>query len=141
MMNIKYKKYYGVCDDAKKIRDEVFVKEQGFKDEFDEIDRYAATLVFYDEDTPIGVCRYFKDKSVGEYHIGRVAVIKSYRGMGVGAVIMKTAENEIKADGGNVSLISAQLQAKGFYEKIDYTSYGDTYFEEHCEHIRMRKCL
>lgn len=140
-MNIKYKKNYGVCEDARKIRDEVFVKEQGFKDEFDEIDSYAATLVFYDKDEPIGVCRYFNDKSAGEYHIGRVAVVKSHRGLGIGAVIMKTAESEIKADGGNVSLISAQLQAKGFYEKIGYTAYGYTYFEEHCEHIRMRKCL
>lgn len=140
-MNIKYKKSHGVCDNARKIRDEVFVKEQGFKDEFDEIDSYATTLVFYDEDKPIGVCRYFKDKAEGEYHIGRVAIIKSYRGKGLGAVIMKTAESEIKTEGGTISLISAQLQARGFYEKQGYTAYGDTYFEEHCEHIQMRKFL
>lgn len=73
-----YRKYDYLCEEARKIREEVFVKEQGFKDEFDSIDDKAFHLVFFDRNNAYGVCRYFKDDN-GEYVIGRVAVVKSYR--------------------------------------------------------------
>lgn len=138
---MQYKKFIGLTDDALKIREKVFVEEQGFKDEFDEIDKYAQTLVFYDEDTPVAVCRYFKGKEKDTYIIGRVAVIKEYRHKNIGRFVMSTAENEIKLLGAKKIHLSAQLQAQGFYKSCGYIQTGETYFEEHCEHIGMDKTL
>ena len=44
-MNIRV--YHTLPGDAVTIREEVFMKEQGFHDEFDETDRTAAHLVLY----------------------------------------------------------------------------------------------
>ena len=43
--------------DAKDIRIEVFMKEQGFENEFDEIDNLCHHIVAFDEGKPIGTCR------------------------------------------------------------------------------------
>ena len=66
-------------DDARAIREEVFVKEQGFVEEIDETDGKAVHVVCYDQEYPIAVGRYFEDDQEGIYHIGRVAIRKKYR--------------------------------------------------------------
>lgn len=35
----------------------MFVKEQGFEEEFDDIDETAAHIVLFDGSHPVGVCR------------------------------------------------------------------------------------
>ena len=42
--------YNQLPDEAKEIRLEVFVKEQGFEEEFDDIDKTAAHIVLFDGD-------------------------------------------------------------------------------------------
>ena len=67
----------------KSIRKVVFVDEQGFQNEFDEIDdsdNVVHMLLCYDDES-IGTCRCYKEN--GEYKIGRVAVLKEYRGKGL----------------------------------------------------------
>lgn len=44
--------YNQLPDEAKEIRLEVFVKEQGFEEEFDDIDETAAHIVLFDSLTP-----------------------------------------------------------------------------------------
>ena len=133
------RKFDHLCDDARQIRESVFVEEQGFKEEFDDIDEYAKVLVFYDNGNPVGICRYFKTGDT--YHIGRIAVIPEYRGSGLGSEIVRTAEREITAEGGTEAELSAQRRAEGFYLKLGYAPEGEPYYEEYCEHIRMRKQL
>ena len=53
-------KVYNVLpEDAVFIRNTVFVEEQGFKEEFDQIDGRAVHMVMYDKDNPVAVCRFF----------------------------------------------------------------------------------
>lgn len=130
-----------LTEDEKSIREEVFIKEQGFQNEFDETDHHASHLVFYDNNIPIGTCRYYKEDEEGIYHIGRLAVIKPYRGKHLGNTIIETAERMIRLEGGKKILLSAQLQAKPFYEKNGYIPEGNLYYDEHCEHILMKKML
>ena len=82
----------GLPEEAKKIRLEVFVKEQGFEEEFDSVDDTAAHIVLFDGKTPVGVCRVFKDSGSGKTVIGRVAVKKELRGKGLGTRIIEAAE-------------------------------------------------
>ena len=139
---MEHKKFIGLNDDIIKIRTSVFVDEQGFKDEFDEIDKTCTHIVLYDSGKCIATCRYFKE---GEnYHIGRVAIIKEYRGKHLGNKIMQIAETEIrgKCNGAKCVIeVSSQVRVSEFYEKLGYNEIGNIYVDEYCEHIRMIKEL
>ncbi len=134
--------YSELTKDAVFLREEVFVNEQGFKSEFDEIDAVASHYVLYDEQNyPIAVCRSFLDNNSDNFTIGRLAVIKKYRGLGLGKKILTAAEDEIKKHGGKFSQLHAQVTAKKFYEACGYTSFGEIDFDEDCPHIWMKKEL
>ena len=140
-MEITYKKSRKLSEDAKTIREKVFVEEQGFVTEFDEIDHSAVHLTFYENGNCIAVCRYYREKDTGDYSIGRIAVIKEYRGKNVGQYMLKVAEKLIREDGGSNVALSAQVRIKAFYEKLGYQETGEIYMDEYCEHICMKKEL
>lgn len=133
--------YDKLCEDAKKLRTEVFVAEQGFETEFDDTDSKARHIVGYDGEKPVAVCRYFYDEEHKSYMIGRIAVIKECRGLHYGDKILSFAEQKIKQDGGKSVALSAQLRASGFYEKQGYKKHGDEYYDEYCPHALMTKVL
>ena len=139
MEEFNYQKFIGLNNDIIEIRTEVFIKEQGFKDEFDTTDKTCSHIVLYDNEKPVATCRYFKEDET--YHIGRVAIIKEYRGKHLGNKIMQIAENEIVKDGGKQIEVSAQVRVSDFYKKLGYNQVGAIYFDEYCEHIRMAKEL
>lgn len=131
-----------LSDDAKAIREEVFVREQKFTNEFDEIDKKAYHIVMYKDDTPIACCRFYKDDKIKDNYVaGRIAVRKEYRGNHIGKAVLDEIENEVKKLGGTLISLSAQLRVKGFYELSGYKASGDIYFDEYCEHIHMEKKL
>lgn len=138
-MDIKI--YDTLPDDAARIREEVFMKEQGFHDEFDSTDKTAAHIVLYIEGIPAGTCRFFPGQEEGEYVIGRIAVLKEYRGEGLGSKVLTAAESAIQDAGGQKAILHAQQQARLFYEKLGYTAYGEPDLDEGCPHIWMRKKL
>ena len=77
--------YEGIPKQAKEIRQKVFVDEQGFQNEFDDIDEAATHIVMFDEDKiPIATCRIFWDAKMNTHILGRLAVIKEYRGKNLG---------------------------------------------------------
>lgn len=124
---------------ARKVREEVFVKEQKFKEEFDEIDEEAYCMTVYEDELPVACCRFFKGQEQDEYVLGRLAIIKSYRGKGLGEEIIRQVERIVMEKGGKRLSLSAQVRAKGFYEKQGFQEQGDIYYEEYCEHIHMEK--
>ena len=136
---MKIKCYDALPDESMNIRKTVFVEEQGFIDEFDEIDTYANHLVMYDGDLPIATCRFFKEQGKEYYLIGRIAVIKNYRGQNLGTQLLREAEKIIFQNGGNYIALHSQLQAKHFYEKQGYLPYGEVDYDESCPHIWMYK--
>lgn len=107
-----------ITDEIKQIRIDVFMKEQGFEDEFDEIDETAKFVLLSIDGKPAGTCRYFPSDVAGDAHIGRMAVRKLYRGQHLGTKIMMAAENGIRRDGFKTCSLSAQVQAKPFYESL-----------------------
>lgn len=127
--------------DAIAIRQEVFMEEQGFQDEFDAIDEIAVHLVLYENGEPVAVCRYYPDTEPGCYLFGRLAIRKPYRSGGRGRILLAAAEEEIRASGGRRISLSAQVRVQGFYEKCGYCAEGEIYLDEDCPHIRMEKIL
>lgn len=135
---MEYKIFDKLPDEARYIRETVFVKEQGFNEEFDTTDHYAKHVIIYEDNKPVAVGRYFTDDNIS-YHIGRIAILKKYRKLGYGKKIMDIIEEEImKTDAKRIEL-SAQCRARGFYDKCGYKAVGDIYLDEHCEHILMIK--
>lgn len=140
---MEIKIYKNLPTEAKKIRTAVFIEEQKFKCEFDGIDDLSRHLVVFDGDLPVATCRFFTRIKDGKavHIIGRIAVIKEYRGRNIGSLLLDGAEREIIEEGGKEVFVHSQCAAKDFYEKNGYTQVGDTDFDEDCPHIWMIKQL
>ncbi|MBC3537706.1 GNAT family N-acetyltransferase [Megasphaera hominis] len=131
----------GLPEAAKTIRQEVFVQEQGFKAEFDDIDPTAWHVVLWDGNTPVGCCRIFPGERPQTYVMGRLAVRKIRRGCHLGNRIMAAMEDFVRAHGGSRVELSAQVRVRPFYEALGYTASSDEYLDEYCPHIHMEKEL
>ena len=95
------KVYDYLPQEAIDIRTAVFINEQGFQDEFDDIDKKAIHIVLFEDNRPIAVCRVYYSEDKKCYVIGRIAVMKEYRGKAYGAKVVQMAENEIKKKSGS----------------------------------------
>ncbi len=127
-------------DDAAHLRQEVFVLEQGFVDEFDDIDDIAWHVTMYLNKECIGVGRVFAfDLQPDEFHIGRLAIKKPYRNKGYGRVIMNELEKIAMANMAIRIVLSAQVQALDFYRSCGYQDDGETYLDQHEPHQKMVK--
>ena len=126
--------------EAMEIRTAVFVEEQGFTKEFDEVDDIAQHFVVFDDKTAIATCRLF-EREPHSYTVGRIAVIRPYRGKQIGADLLRTVERIVRGNRGRSITLHAQVAAQSFYEKQGYVSYGKADYEENCPHIWMRKEL
>lgn len=139
-MKIKY--FDKLPDESREIRIKVFVDEQGFREEFDTQDNNAIHfLAFAEDNTAIGTCRIFQADAEGEYYLGRLAVLREYRGSSVGRQLIDAAEKYVVSVGGHSIRLHSQLHAKGFYKKCGYTAFGEIEPEEGCPHIWMIKNL
>lgn len=124
-------------DDAIKLRTDVFIEEQGFREEFDEDDDTATHFVGYINGLPVATCRVIS--RADGYIIGRVAVNREFRAAGLGSKMIAAAEEAILSNGGGTVYIHAQKQAAGFYEKLGYMPTGEADLDEGCPHCMMFK--
>ena len=139
---MKIKHYEKLPNEAREIRIKVFVDEQGFREEFDTQDNSAVHFIAFTEDgTAVGTCRIFQSNADDEYFLGRLAVLREYRGMAIGRQLIDAAEKYVISVRGHSIRLHSQLQAKGFYEKCGYTAFGEIEPEEGCPHIWMIKKL
>ena len=92
--------------EARKLREDVFIHEQGFENEFDEIDQSAHHVIYWESDRAVGTCRFFPAEEDGAYYIGRMAVAKDHRHQQLGTVILEAAEAAIKKLGGKKIMLS-----------------------------------
>ena len=131
------------CQDISHIRQTVFVEEQGFSQEFDEIDSYARYLLVTLDGIAAATVRYFETErektrdGKSSYTLGRIAVLKEYRGLGLGYYAVQAVIEHLKSRGVKRFELGAQLSAKGFYEKLGFVPQGEVYYDEHCPHIHM----
>ncbi len=131
------KQYSPLPAQAAQIRQTVFVEEQGFVDEFDAIDGYATHFVLFDGDLPVATCRVYSEDGV--YYLGRIAVLKEYRGKGLGGRMLAVGEEFARKSGADRIMLHAQCRAAQFYEKAGYKSRGIYDDEEGVPHLWMSK--
>mgnify|MGYP003290090441 CR=1 FL=1 len=128
--------------EARKIRETVFIIEQGFENEYDETDLVATHILIYiDDGTPVGTCRIFWDTELNSHILGRLAVLKEHRSKGFGAELVRAALSLVADKGGSVLTLHAQCRSKAFYEKLGFSEFGEIEYDEGCPHIKMKKYI
>lgn len=128
--------------DALRIRQDVFVKEQGVPEELevDEYDPICVNFVLYDEeDKAIATARLLENKQENSAKVQRVAVRKEARGKDYGKHVMEACERFAKEERLSALKLHAQLSALPFYEKLGYKVYGEEFMDAGIPHIRMKK--
>jgi len=119
------------------IRLRVFVHEQGVPEEIelDEDDRRATHLLASVGSRPVGTARLVVTGAKAK--IGRMAVLKSYRGQGIGKALLKTAVALARKRRAKTIYLHAQASVVGFYEKLSFRPVGRVFMEAGIAHRRM----
>lgn len=118
------------------IRRQVFVIEQNVPEEleWDGIDPQCRHVVARDlEGRPIGTARLLPDG-----HIGRMAVLKSWRGKGVGGAMLDYFIEAARQAGHPHIVLHAQIHAMPFYAKRGFLPEGEDFMDAGIPHRSMR---
>ena len=121
------------------IRREVFVVEQRVpeSEEWDDRDAVSEHVIARASDgKAIGTGRLLPDG-----YIGRMAVLKPWRGRGVGSALLSELIAMARERGFAETRLHAQTHALAFYRKHGYTPLGDEFMEAGIPHYEMRLVL
>ncbi len=120
--------------DAQLIRRSVFVQEQNISenDEWDDQDAISLHFVVYDQNQAIATARLLENHS-----IGRVAVLKQYRGKSIGQLLMQHIIQVASEQKREYLKLSAQSYVIGFYENLGFEVKGEEYLDCGIPHIDM----
>lgn len=121
--------------DLSKVRTDVFIKEQNVEPDFewDELDVSAVHLLALVDNQAIACLRI-----INHQKIGRMAVLKPWRGLGIGIVLLNKAIKICSKKGSHQVILSAQIQAVGFYSKAGFKVVSDEYCDVNIPHVDMQ---
>jgi predicted GNAT family N-acyltransferase len=126
-------------DGLRAVREPVFVQEQQvpLELEWDDLDPLCVHVLARDAaGHPIGTGRL-----TPEHKIGRMAVLREWRGRGVGAALLQALIDEAVHHRLPAVSLHAQTSAIGFYAKHGFVPYGERFMEAGIEHQSMRRVL
>ena len=128
----------GDREDCYAIRTAVFCREQGVSAdlEFDGLDDSCRHYLARIGETAVGTAR-LRPLGRGEAKFERVAVLKDYRGRGIGWALMERALADARADGHIRALLHAQTHAGAFYRRLGFRQEGEGFMEAGIPHILM----
>lgn len=120
------------------LRREVFVLEQNVPAEIehDADDLVATHLVGIAGGAVVGVARIVQKP--GYAKIGRVAIARSHRGLGLGAHLIAFAVAVAREQGEARCYLESQCDKIGFYEKLGFSAYGEEFMDAGIPHRRMK---
>jgi predicted GNAT family N-acyltransferase len=76
-----------------------------------------------------------------EGKIGRMAVLKSWRGQGVGAVVLRALIERARERGMREVHLHAQVHAEAFYAAAGFRAFGERFDEAGIEHVAMSRVI
>src|SRR5262247_3623399 len=124
---------------AMTVREAVFVVEQGVPPEI-ELDEWDPqcdhALAFAPGDRAVGTGRLLPDG-----HIGRMAVLREWRGRGVGGALLVALVERAAARGMKRLVLNAQTHAVSFYTRYGFAVFGDEFVEADIPHVAMARDL
>ena len=125
--------------EAQRIRETVFVSEQGVpaEIELDDWDERCEHAIAYDAGgRAVGTGRLLPDG-----HIGRMAVLREARGEGVGGRVLEALIERARERGMRRVALNAQTHAAAFYARFGFVVAGETFMEAGIPHVAMERNL
>lgn len=106
-------------------------------------------LAIRDDGLPLGAGRLLTGEAAAAKNggdpqagaLGRLAVTRAARGLGIGAALVGAIEDAARARGLTAVDLHAQTHALGFYERLGYVVYGPEFQDAGIAHRAMRKTL
>lgn len=135
------------------IREAVFIREQGIAEdvERDGLDDIAWHLVAWEEASrAVGTARVLaldtgrlpaRPGSGTIAKIGRMAVVREKRRLGVGRILLEAALDLARRNALERAELSAQEHVVAFYERAEFRVEGEPYLEAGIPHRRMSRKL
>lgn len=131
--------YASAVEDLRAVREAVFVREQGVPAALEQDGRDPACRHVLARDAdgrPIGTGRL-----TPEHRIGRMAVLRDWRGRGVGDALLAALLEQARALGWGEIALHAQAAAEGFYARHGFVPLGPPFEEAGIAHQAMRRAL
>ena len=120
------------------IRKTVFIDEQQVPKEleWDGLDADCTQFLARFNSKPVATARL-----TPQGQIGRMAVLRQYRGNGVGSRLLNAVLEQARRAGHDEVFLHAQVSVIEFYEKHGFTAEGDIFIDAGIEHRTMRLSL
>lgn len=140
-LNIKVVETEREWEDARSVREAVFIREQACppEEEWDEHEESSRHLVGYVEDRPVAAARWrtvsHDNKIVAK--LERFAVLKQDRGRGFGRSMVGYAIHDARQAGFDSYLIHAQEHLQDFYANFGFRAAGEPFMEANIRHVPM----
>lgn len=125
--------------EARPIRELVFVREQGVPLELEMDDQDAHcdhALACAADGSAVGTGRLLPDG-----HIGRMAVLKPWRGRGVGALLLLALIEQARVRQHRRICLNSQVYATGFYRRCGFEVSGPEFMDAGIPHLPMQRDL
>ena len=125
-------------DELRAVRTEVFIHEQGVAPELewdgeDAVSHHFVATTVEHPPRVVGTARLMR---TGQ--IGRMAVLKDFRGMGIGRTLLDQAVEFALASGFARIFLHAQTHAREFYEKAGFRAAdAGEFVEANIPHVEM----
>jgi len=117
------------------VRREVFVVEQGCPPELEwENEDVSVHFIATVDGIPAGACRWRKTEK--GFKLERFAVLKHFRGLSIGQLLVKTVLSDLPAEASYVYM-HAQIQAVSLYERFGFETTGPEFEEAGIRHFKM----
>ena len=136
-LKIEIVKWIDSLSQLKNIREKVFIQEQKVTPqlEWDGMDEKAIHFLVFNDKAAIGCARAIVIKD--HMQLGRMAVLKEYRGQGIGSALLEKAMTIAKLNQLSAIYISAQCHAINFYKKFGFEVKSDIYLDAEIPHRDM----
>jgi len=128
---VKTKEEY---DDILEIRKQVFVREQNVPESIEiEYESVSSHVICFLDGNPVGTGRW--RRSDFGIKLERFAVLKKYRGLGIGKEIVNFILSQISSN--KTIYLHAQEAVVDFYKKLGFSVSGKQFFEAKIPHSKM----
>ena len=125
-----------IFKNAKSIRTQVFVEEQGVPEtlEHDEYEALSTHFLVFDQKKAVATARWRRTKD--GIKLERFAVLPNYRGKGIGKFLVQQIIQDVKLFSDYIYL-NAQIQVVSFYEQLHFEKVGPLFEEAGIQHYKM----
>jgi YbgC/YbaW family acyl-CoA thioester hydrolase len=143
MVDVRVGDWGALGEHARAVRTEVFIEEQKIPVamEWDDSDPHCVHALASNQfGMPLATGRLLPH-SHGVARIGRMAVVQTVRGSGVGRAVLNVLMQAAKARGDVEVRLHAQTSAQAFYARVGFTPAGPVFEEAGIPHIEMTRPL